>query len=163
MYLSASVRWCLEIVYFQHRKRRWFRSSRRLGSGGIWGIRFGGSCVGVCLVQCVLCAFGLPAVEALCGLYEARVRKLGIDVLDRSDCFHHFLLSCFVFHRVAVRLPIGRFLRRNLGRCWSLELNSAASLASPSADSLPSESMCPATHVKVIVRLGFARAPCEVS
>ena len=79
---------------------------------------------------------------------------------DPFELLPPFLLSCFVCSSsccMVVDRLMGGLLRRNLGsRRWSLELNSAASLASSSTASLPSDPMCPATHVNVIIRLGFA-------
>ena len=88
--------------------------------------------------------------------------------LYHSDRFHQVfvllvvfaLMNCFVADRL-----IGSGLCRSLGsKCWLLDPYSAASLASLSAASLPSDPLCPATQLSVISNFvrsaGMNRAGC---
>ena len=78
--------------------------------------------------------------------------------LNLFECLHHLMFSSLVLFSMCwmvAEMLVGSCLWRNFGRRWCLlDLNSAASLARASAASLPSEPMCPVTHVMDIEGLG---------
>ena len=84
-------------------------------------------------------------------LAEGNDRSMSLVFLNLGDFCHHSFINFLIFALIAclvAEMLIGSCRWRKIGRMfWSLDPNSAASLAKTSALSLPTESMCPDTQV----------------
>jgi hypothetical protein len=110
---------------------------------------------GMCPVRnCVrmLVCLQLSELEILINLFDGREGSMFFIFLNLGDFVHQNLVCLLMFMLIdclMAEILVGSCHCRNRGSLSrELDLNSAASLASPSAYSLPVESMCPATQVK---------------